>query len=1053
MADRYYRLRVRNAEDTADAFAFTSVRGGSNPYIAGPPSGDGQEVDLLTGSVRTGAYQVTVVDAVVGTDDIGTLRSVTQYLYDSGFGDLLKEDASGYILLEDGDNIQVSGDFSYARPSLLSRRAYIEVGTDGSTFPTVWQAGYITNVQQSDAITYTFSVSDTRRVEQTKRIFTWSEPAERVAFPQRGCIWGGPVIDGFGAQVGGTTTAVDSGGWEFAYKAVSGEQIVLQFVAAYLPPSYNRVRAIPNEYLNTLWGVLKNYVEMNSPDASVPNITVWQALRNVGVTFSFPNVIIIIEEPGTANVWRGTLRGFLTPQGGAAYGGQLLVDTYLYVTLESGSLSGGAPSPAMVVDRVYRVRAVSREVTPDSPLYFDLHPVDVASKLYDLANIPIKSGGAGVTGTAAWAKVRLGPTLRLAARITESQNMAEFLEKALFGPFGFATRTNLSGEREFIITRRLPSTTPTVTFTDADIRGDEPPVVYDLDESTAVTGVTITQRALSPWVQIENSTEVPPADNLVEQVVTKDFVFGDTTTYSTRVITYELPGMAHDEGTFQAKPVEFGLAVVGDIERRFVRGAPIAQIPILGTSAVASAQIGDEVLVTASYFPNRNYRIGEAPSVGPRVMQIVRRDETPEGPTFKLVDSGLDAQPTASAVITLAASTQDPRRRAQFTVTNANVLNTLGDATVSIQWATGASAPADDGTPFIAYNTPNIPTAAVLLPPVIPGSTVYVRARVIQKGLRPTAWTAWTSATLTAWTAPATVTTDYVSNTSAQILWSVGTNTEDQVEVYIAPGSVAPTDWTPFRINTLSAGTTSTTAVGLTASTAYIAGVAFRDVITNTRSSFSTAAFTTLSGTYFISPSAALPTGKFLSTVNDARFPSGVALGLYAQDYQVEIQRAPQVSGSPGTYATIAIVDKFTDLYIDPLPVDGKTFYYRIQNISLLQPVSGYQTLGGTIAANIPPGLTRPAPIPPSVAYNIRLTATQAIVTWGINGLEGGLNDTMNGGGIWSGNLTTGDLIFPPDYTSSPTTLARAVGSDTLYTIGARRDGVEDRVFFTVPQQ
>lgn len=1046
MPDRYYRLRVRNAEDTADAFSFTSVRGGTNPYIAGPPSGDGQEVDLLTGSVRTGAYQVTVVDAVVGTDDIGTLRSVTQYLYDSGFGDLLKEDASGYILLEDGDNIQVSGDFTYARPSLLSRRAYIEVGTDGSTFPTVWQAGYITNVQQSDAITYTFSVSDTRRVEQTKRIFTWSEPAERVAFPQRGCIWGGPVIGGFGAKVGNTTTAVDSGGWEFAYKAVSDEQIVLQFVAAYLPPSYNRVRAIPNEYLNTLWGVLKNYVEMNSPDASVPNITVWQALRNVGVTFSFPNVIIIIEEPGTSNVWRGTLRGFLTPQGGAAYGGQLLVDTYLYVTLESGSLSGGAPSPAMVVDRVYRVRAVSREVTPDSPLYFDLHPVDVASKLYDLANIPVKSGGAGVTGTAAWAKARLGPTLRFAARITESQNMAQFLEKALFGPFGFATRTNLSGEREFIITRRLPSTTPTVTFTDADIRGDTPPVIFDLDESTAVTGVTITQRALSPWVQIENSTEVPPADNLVEQVVTKDFVFGDTTTYSTRVITYDLPGMAHDEGTFQAKPIEFGLAVVGDIERRFVRGAPIAQIPILGTSAVASAQIGDEVLVTASYFPNRNYRIGEAPSVGPRVMQIVRRDETPEGPTFKLVDSGLDAQPTASAVVTLAASTQDPRRRAQFTVTNANVLNTLGDATVSIQWATGASAPADDGTPFIAYNTPNIPTAAVLLPPVIPGSTVYVRARVIQKGLRPTAWTAWTSATLTAWTAPATVTTDYVSNTSAEIKWSLGTtpNTDDQIDVYVAPGSVAPSDWTPYRINTLSAGTTSTTAVGLTASTAYIVGVAFRDVITNTRSTVSTATFTTLSGTYFVTPFAALPTGKFLSTVNDARFPSGVPIGLYGQDYQVEIQRAPQVSGSPGTYATIAIVDKFTDLYIDPLPVDGKVYYYRIQNISLLQPESGFRVIGSTTAANIPPGLVRPAPVPPTVTLSIQENATNVVVTFGVNGLNGGLNDSANGGGIFG--VTGSTPIFPPDYVTSPVTINKLGGglAQGPFFVYAVRDGLEE---------
>lgn len=1069
MPDRYYRLRVRNAEDTADAFSFTSVRGGTNPYIVEPPRGDGQEVDLLTGAVRTGAYQVTVADAVIGTDDLGTIRTVTQWLYDSDFGALLKEDASGLITLENGDGILVSSDFTYARPSLLSRRAYIEVGTNGTTFPTVWQIGYLTNVTQVDAITYSFTISDTRRVEQTQEVFTWAkkqaplpgETDEIEEFPQRGCIIGGPVIGGFGAKVGNTTTAIDSGGWEFQYKQKSGDIVGFEFVAAYVPPAYNRVTQIPTDYMNTLLSVMKNYLyitpAVKNINVSIGDLGFWAPLILHRV-YSYPNVQVIITDPTNNDSWRGTIRGWLTPGPVTLPTANNNISTRLFVTLDAQSLSGGNPTPAFTLNRVYRVRAVSQRVTPDSPLYFDLHPVDVATKLYKVANIPYKTDPTAPydVGSAEWAKEQLGSTLRLACRITEPQLMADFMEKSLFGPFGFATRTNSSGVKEFFITRRLSPSVPSVTIADADIRGDTPPAVYALDESTAVTGFKITQRQLSQWVQIQNSTEVPPADNIVEQPLPLTFPFGDTTTYSTRWVTYDVPGMVHDEGTFEADPIKFAEYVGYEMQFRFTRGAVIAELPVLGTSSAANLQIGDEAQVNVSYFPNRNYRIGEAPSVGPRIMQVVRRDETPEGPNYKLVDSGLTAQTPSPPLVSVAASSVNPQRIAAFTISNATLINSLGDANVAVQWATGANAPTEDGTPFVAYDTPNVPTGAVLLPPVIPGSKVWVRARTVQKGLRPTAWSTWTSVTLTAWAGPSSVTTDFLENKSTQLLWSLGGNTDDQVEVYLAPGSTAPSDWTPYRLNTLSAGTTRTNLVNLSASTAYIAGVAFRDVITNTRSSISTATFTTLSTAYFPGDSAARPFAQFISTVRDMRFPSGVPIALYGvpeRPLYFEIQRAPQVSGSPGTYETIAVVDGFATMYVDPLPVTGTTFWYRIKAIELLVNDSAWLTIGATTAGNVPPNLIIPPQIPPTINYSILLTATQAIVSFDINGVAGGSTNDVNGGGVWTGDLSAAALIFPPDYTSSPVTLARAVGTDSAFTIGARRDGFEDRAYFTVPAQ
>jgi len=1078
MPNRYYRLRVRNAADTADAFTFTSVRGGTNPYLVEPPSGDGQEVDLLTGAVRTGAYQVRVADAVVGTDDLGTIRTVTQYLYDAGFGDLLKEDDSGFILLENGDNIIVSSDYAYARPDLLSRRAFIEMSPNGTDWPptdgAVWMAGYITNITQDTAISYTFTISDSRRVEQTQRVFTWAkktnpqvgETDEVTEFPQRGCIFGGPVIGGFGAKVGSTTTAIDSGGWEFSYLGFQQGIAAFKFEAAYIPPDYNRVTSVPGPYINTLWGTLKKYFLQTSPVKSVTGGD-FDGLRDVGSVYSFPDVIAVITDPTSTDVWRGSIRGFLTPKFvnlpagsfGASTPSQLAT-TSLYVTFDPINVSGSSPTPSLTVGKVYRIRAVSREVSPDAPLYLDLHPADIAAKLYSIINIPYlgdTNNPSTATGSLTWVKQQLGPTLRLAARITEPQLMADFMEKALFGPFGFAARTNTSGIKEFFVTRRLASSTSVAaTITDADLRGDQPPAIYSLDESTAVTGFNITQRLLTPWIQIQNSTEVPPADNIVEQAVPKEFLFGDTTTYSTRIISYDLPGMVHDEGTFQAQPDLFGASVLADAQWRFTRGAPIAELQVLGNSSAASLQIGDEVAVSASWYPNRNYRIGEAPTVGPRAMQIVRRDETPEGPNFKLVDSGLLQQPTLSPTVTIAASGEDPRRRAAFTITNAGLLNSLGDASVTVQYATGASSPTEDGTPFAAYDTPFVPTAAVLLPPVIPASKVWVRARVVQKGLRPSAWTAWTSVTLTSWSAPTSVTTDYVENKSAQLLWSIGTNTDDQVEVYLAPGSTAPSDWTPYRLNTLSAGTTRTNLINLTGSTNYIAGVAFRDVITNSRSSIATATFTTLSTSYFPGTAAGRPFAQFINTVRDVRFLSGVPIALYGipgRPLYFELQRAPNVSGSPGTYATIARIDGFETMYVDQLPVDGVTYWYRIKAIELLVDDSAWLTIGSTTAGNVPPDLIIPPQVPPTINYSLYLTATQAIVSFDINGVAGGVNNSVNGGGIWIGDLSASALIFPPDYTSSPVTLARAVGTDSLFTIGARRDGFEDRAYFTVPAQ
>src|SRR5687767_14539779 len=100
-----YRLRIRNAANSADALEVTSVRGGTNPYLAGPPTGDGASFDPLSGVVESGSYSGRVVDPVTS----GSSRLFTS----------VTEDANG-------------------RLQLGQRRAYWEFRVDGGSWSTLY---------------------------------------------------------------------------------------------------------------------------------------------------------------------------------------------------------------------------------------------------------------------------------------------------------------------------------------------------------------------------------------------------------------------------------------------------------------------------------------------------------------------------------------------------------------------------------------------------------------------------------------------------------------------------------------------------------------------------------------------------------------------------------------------------------------------------------------------------------------------------------------------------------------------------------------------------
>jgi hypothetical protein len=921
-----YRLTIRNASSpgnpngTADALVVTSLRGGTNPFIAEPPSGDGFEVDPLTGITRTGAYQVLIVDPIT----TGTSRLVTSQLMDAG-----------------------------NRQQLLNRRAYIEVSTDGGSNWSTVQAGYVTAIRLVDAITYEVVVGDTRRIERQRQVF---ETDDSTYFPVRGAALGGPIVGGpFGPiperkglvyVVTGTTaltggTRVDArfeSGYKYDGQATSRWQDVVNPFGR--PPAVGTIRSEIGAWAESYWAI--------TPAGGVGQLL-----------YGFPELAFRVY-----GFLLGTKQGDFLPLETRArdIGGDVV----------SMFWTGSAPS----VGTRIRVSLITRQASNDCPIYISEHPVDIARKLYEQAGIPVD--------TASFTALRalIGDDVRVSLRITQPQGMAEFIEKTLAGPFGIGLRTNASGQMQAFSTRIKTTTLPSVTIATSTLR--ESGSAFDLDESTIVTKVTLDSQSLALFRASPFPSDVPsdlPRDGILVSKETHERLNADADAIGDRELRYTVPGMVHTAAAFTSTAATLATAIAGEIFDRYGRGVHAADLACLRGAGADGVQVGEEVYVQTADLPNLNKRIGDDPSVGARIMQVVRRTETPDGPTLRVLDSGVAAQPVSAPTISIAASTTFPLTVARFTITNAATLNSAG-LTVAIEWATGSTTPTGSGADFARYDAPNIPTGAVDLPPVVAGSTVWVRARTEQAGRRPSAWTAWANVTLTALPVPSGLAASDIKQNAVTLAWT-NTSSTARVRVKVAPSAASNTAEAAWIVADMLPGTTRTTVRGLQGpSVAYTARVAYLDDSGN-EGTAATTTFTTSS----TSDVAARPAGIAVLTATgptaDAGLPTGIAVAAWAADtaYQLVLERAPDSGGTPGTFAEIAVLPGTTTVYVDELPGTGVVYWYRWRH-----RLGGYSDSAATcarsgIAAGVPPGLVRPDIVPPAVSAEVSEVGTTGTVT------------------------------------------------------------------------
>lgn len=880
-----YQVRIRNSADTADALTLTSIRGGTNPDIAEAPTGEGATLDPFTGKITSGSITVNVVDRITA----GTSRVFTSALEDANF-----------------------------RQQLGQRKTYVEFRENGGAWQTLY-AGRIANYRTVTDAVWAITVSDWMKAEHEYQVFdmrsdeTLEDYLDR--WPNRGCIIGGPILGGF-------REVEDLGGWTFK---VAGEGSYngtdftrLEFVRGYLKSG------VPIETLDEGAGLdfVRSLNETMSAFAVKQRIVRAASGLLILPIGSWPDLAVIVDRD-LANP-RTAIRPLagLHIQTLADLGGYPILSGWTNENGTSGYslyLNGSLATLGFSVNQIVRIDIISRKVSPESPIYWTGHPVDLMSTLWDEASLPY------VASSLETVRNTLGAHLRLTLEITQAENLGGFLERAVYGWAGIGARGAEAladaGKLEAFVTRIFNNTPPAIEITDADVVQDTTEA-FDLDSSAAVQRVVIEHEHFTPVAFTQGFTGA--FERRVERFERDN---GDPDAIGTGVITFRIPGMVHivdNNDGFDMQGWVDGRA--HEVFDRRGRGELRLKTTLIRGGAGDAVKLGDEILVNLKQLPNKNKRLGDDPTVGARAMQVLHVTPTLIGKVVELEDSGPNAQPIDDAdrpTHTIAASATKPRTVAMVTITNAATLTAAGRS-VRIQMAvtTGAAPAATDYAEVMFFAPAEIPTVAFPLPPVSAGRLVAVRMRAEAPGDRPSNWTTPTSVTLTGMSAPSALAVTAVAGNGSALdaAWTNGAS-DLWTEVFVRL-SGAPLIDAVKRV-TLAPGSDRVRIDGLAGNTAYTIGVRHVDGDTGDRSA--TVEDTETTANASLTLSAPIHAHGWSSPLNTQVLPGsrfrprrasalggryGIAVMATEFPSHVEVEEALETAEGAGTYGSFAVVGR-----------------------------------------------------------------------------------------------------------------------------------------------
>ena len=787
-------------------------------------------------------------------------------------------------------------------PQLLSKKAFIEQTPDGGTTWNQFANGYVNRLRLTNALRWRFTIGDTQQTATDRMMFSRCiDPAGN--FDKGSCILGGPVRGGFGPLP-------DAGQWRFKVIGVDPSwgvmAVMVQANAAKNANGPYKPGYSVGSPTIALLDTAANDFRIDSGVTATP--TVGGVNYNLAGTFDMGVRVSIVTGFG-AGLLAGVFVPYVTQINSSpaisAPGQLLMLTNQVVMTIAwkgtGVDVNGNAQPAQPAVGDVFDCYAYPLTISERAPLHWFGTPVDLATQALAYAGYQFDATSANAV------KTILGPTLFLMLRITAAMSLTDLLS-LLYGLFRFAARVGPDGEYVFFTTDPAHATLAGSPLGVKDLRNDAGDV-WSTDETTIVTDFRLDEKYIALWTGQWGSDA--PLDFLVARDRTlivnnpqspPDLVDGQEQSWA-------LPGMIISPVGLVGPTIASGQGM--DV---FYFGALAqAQFARLGTGALAfhaevlapsdpGAKVGDLVTLNLPQRPNGDVRGGR------RLVQVLKRTETPSGPVFEGWDVSAQSVTPVTPVFTLVASATDPTHVATITVTNGAAL-IAANAQALVEWASGASAPSV-GTPLTVLVVPPADLTTFNTPPVVAGTTLWVRMRAAAPGLQPGPYTAWQSVTLgSGLGTPTGLTHTSVDGATENVSWTpVGTY--DFLVIWLKLSTDAE-----FRaIDTLPQGTDSYQFTNLTAGASYVWGIQeFLAGPVPFPGTMATDSFTTGASVPTLAPPT-LPVA-FVGrrdptsgqTIIDGTFGLNVLAAKVPENIQFEVAVETSVgSNTPGAYSVLA---------------------------------------------------------------------------------------------------------------------------------------------------
>jgi hypothetical protein len=819
--------------------------------------------------------------------------------------------------------------------------------------------GFVTGIRLAGALVYDITLGETRRREQSDAF-----RAASAAFPNISAMIGGPVRQSW-------ARLAPKGGWRFKFQGTSGTgangYVALRFVRGVLASNNH-------EYSGSLkpgaidelhrWAV-PYYVESNN----------WFAA--IAAAGYFPRLEARVET--TAGVLVGTFTPIAVPNSwntivAAVADSSHFVGYDYIIRPETQSLylwwgTGGTFPAQPSSGTEYHVFVYPTEVSASNPLHIDLHPVDVLTGLWSDAGIAYDASAATT------AKQAIGTDVRLLARITGPEKLADFAQRAITGPFGLATRVDSTGQMVVFASRVKVAGAPGTTISVNELRqGDDGlPIggpVFELEEATMVNSVVVEEDRYRDWQDGDGDRAidsiVPVRQRGAPAYLSSDGSTFDYATVGLREVAFAIPGTVRTSAA-AIDPTVFAAGIAQEIFDRYGAGAIVTELAC--TTAVAAINLGDEVIVNVPHLPNNNVRGGN------RIMQVVRRTPVVDGYDLRLVDAGTSAQPATAPTFTVAATTGNLKKSVTITVTNAATLAAAG-YNARVEWYIGSASPTGNGALLRTFTPADLAAGWAISARVDAGSLVAVQMRSEKPGFRPSAYTAWASVNLTDLVAPGSLALSGTPTDPARPLftWTL-TETDTPLEFYVRLASESSS--AARLVHTLPAGSTQYQPQLMSATDAVVVGVRHREVppfagVSTTTELTYTPGVTGLTLSPPTNPSA------FAGRVDDDGVPVldgtfGLEVDAAETPGFVEFSVAAETSagsGTPGTYTSgvpVPAAQGTRTRWTAVAPNDGLLRYLRARSSRSGTTESSY-----TAEVSIAPW----SPTPPVLRSTVTTTAT-----------------------------------------------------------------------------